>query len=397
MEESEEHRHHLTAFGAKTGDARHCIVGKPGRGDYALCDGARMSISRRSFLAGSAAAALAPTPAHAAPSWIDVHLHLVGGAQKQFDRAAETALAGMESAGIQKAVVFPPPFAASKFAFDYTDYVPHLRRHAGRFGFLAGGGILNPLLHEFREPASVTPGVKSRFTDLAKRMLDAGAVGFGEIAVLHFSLVPNHPFEEVVSTHPLLFALVEVAAANDAVIDLHMDPIVGTSMTLPAGLKSPPNPRTLQGNVAGLETLLAHDRKARIAWAHGGSDFTGNMTPALVGGLMDRHPNLFMSLRPIPLKMLKSNPFGLQIKNSLLTPRGIDPAWLKLLQRHSDRFVMGADAFFLSPTVPSDSPLTHLGSGNDGRIGAASRALSAMPPALARKIGTENAVRLYRL
>jgi hypothetical protein len=58
---------------------------------------------------------------------------------------------------------------------------------------------------------------------------------------------------------------------------------------------------------------------------------------------------------------------------------------------------MGADAFFLSPTVPQDSPLVHLGRGNDGRIGAAARALSVFPPALARKIGNENAVRLYRL
>lgn len=357
-----------------------------------------MNISRRSFLAGSAAAAMAPAaPARAAPAWIDVHLHIVGGAKKQFDLATERALAGMQAAGLDKAVVFPPPFAASKLGFDYADYMPHLQRYPGRFGFLAGGGTLNPLLHEFRDPASATPGVKAKFTDLARRMLDAGAVGFGEIAVLHFSLVPNHPYEEVESTHPLLFSLVEVAATREAVIDLHMDPIVGTSMPLPAGLKSPPNPKTVQGNIAGFERLLAHDRRTRIVWAHGGSDFTGNMTPALIGSLMDKHPNLFMSLRPVPLMFNKSNPFGLQVRNTILRPKGIDPDWLRLLQRHSDRFVMGADAFFLSPTVPSESPLTHLSNGNDGRLNAAARMLSALPPALARKIGTENAVRLYRL
>jgi hypothetical protein len=357
-----------------------------------------MKLTRRDFLAGTAAAALTPVaPALAAPAWTDVHLHIIGGAQKEFDRAADTALAGMETAGVNKAVVFPPPFAAGRFAFDYTDYAPHLLRHPGRFGFLAGGGMLNPLLHEFRDPASATPEVKSKFTDAAKRMLDAGAVGFGEIAVLHFSLVPNHPFEEVESTHPLLFSLVEIAATREAVIDLHMDPIVGTSMPLPAGLKSPPNPKAVRGNVAGLEKLLAHDRKTRIAWAHGGSDFTGNMTPALIGGLMDRHPNLFMSLRPVPLVFNKTNPFGLQVKNTILTPKGVDPAWLKLLQRHSDRFVMGADTFFLTPTVPADSPLRHLGEGNTGRLNAAAKLMSALPPPLARKIGIENAARLYRL
>ncbi|MCC6946234.1 MAG: hypothetical protein IT539_00570 [Bradyrhizobiaceae bacterium] len=275
-------------------------------------------------------------------------MHVIGGVQKQFDLATETALAGMQAAGINKGVVFPPPYPAHNPFFDYTDYEPHLRRYPGRFGFLAGGGSLNPLIHQYRDPANVTPEVRTRFTDLARRMLDAGAVGFGEIAVLHFSLVPNHPFEEVSPAHPLLFALMEVAATREAVIDLHMDAIVGASMATPSMLKSPPNPRTVQGNIDGLERLLAHDRKARIAWAHGGSDFTGNMTPALIGRLMDKHPNLFMSLRPVP-------------------------------------------------TVPPDSPLAHLGQGNDGRIGAAAKALSAMPPALARKIGTENAVRIYRL
>jgi hypothetical protein len=189
----------------------------------------------------------------------------------------------------------------------------------------------------------------------------------------------------------------EVAATREAVIDLHKDPIVGTSMPISSALKSPPNPKTVKGNVAGFERLLAHDRKARIAWAHGGSDFTGNMTPALIGQLMDKHPNLFMSLRPVPLVFNKTNPFGLQDKNTLLTPKGVDPAWLKLLQRHSDRFVMGADTFFLTPTVPADSPLRHLGEGNNGRLNAAAKLLSALPPQLARKIGTENAVRLYRL
>jgi hypothetical protein len=356
-----------------------------------------MRISRRSFLAGSAAAALAPVPASAAPAWTDVHLHIIGGVKRQFDLATQTALSAMDKAGIKKAVVFPPPFPANSGFFDYTDYEPHLRRYPGRFGFLAGGGLLNPLLHQHRDPATVTPDVKTKFADLARRMLDAGAVGFGEIAVLHFSLVPSHPFEEVSPVHPLLLALMEVAATREGVIDMHMDPVLGTSSPLPAWLSSPLNPRTVQGNVTGFEKLLAHDRKARIAWAHGGSDFTGNMTPALIGRLMDKHSNLFMSLRPVPLPFNKTNPFGLQVKNTLLTPKGIDTAWLALLQRHSDRFVMGGDAFFLSPTVPADSPLTHLGNGNDGRINAAAKALSAMPPALARKIGTENAARLYRL
>jgi hypothetical protein len=103
--------------------------------------------------------------------------------------------------------------------------------------------------------------------------------------------------------------------------------------------------------VAGLEKLLAHERNAQIVWAHGGSDFSGNMTPALIGRLMDAHPNLFMSLRPVPPKV-QTNPFGLKFHNLMFTPTAIEPAWLALLKRHSSRFLMGADAFVLSSSVP---------------------------------------------
>jgi len=72
-----------------------------------------MQISRREFLGGMAAATLVRGPAVAAgPTWTDVHMHLIGGPQRQFDQAAERAMADMERRGITKAVVFPPPYPA---------------------------------------------------------------------------------------------------------------------------------------------------------------------------------------------------------------------------------------------------------------------------------------------
>ena len=81
------------------------------------------------------------------------------------------------------------------------------------------------MLHKHRDAESVTPQVKQDFIDTANRILDAGATGFGEIAVLHLSLLASHPFEEVSSTHPLLSSLVEIADQRKALIDLHMDPV----------------------------------------------------------------------------------------------------------------------------------------------------------------------------
>jgi hypothetical protein len=157
--------------------------------------------------------------------WIDVHLHVIGGLRRQFGQAVDQAVVQMDAAGIAKAIVFPPP--SPQLVFDYPAYAAELRRYPGRFGFLGGGGLLNSMLQGFSSPDSVTPEVRQRFTAIAEQIADAGAVGYGEIAVLHLSLTQNHPFEQVAPEHPLLLALAETAGRRGLVIDLHMDPIIG--------------------------------------------------------------------------------------------------------------------------------------------------------------------------
>ena len=333
----------------------------------------------------------APRKAH-----IDVHMHLVGGQQRMFSEAVEECVARMQEFGITKGVVMGPP-QPPPGAFDASDFIPELRRYGDRFAFLGGGGTLNPMLHAHHDPESVTLEVKQEFVSAANRLLDDGAVGFGEIAVLHLSLVNRHPFEEVTSAHPLLSALAEIAARRNAVIDLHMDPVtMADSMRTPAALKVPPNPPTLAGNIGGFERLLADHPGARIVWAHGGSDFTGNLTPGLVGRLMDAHPNLFMSLRPVPPQANSANPFGLRFYNTILTPSGIEPGWLALLRKHSDRFVIGSDSFFISSSATTEGAAAILSRGNQGRLVASAGMLARLPPDLTTKIAIENPVRIYR-
>jgi hypothetical protein len=347
--------------------------------------------------AAAAASALAAREGRAAaPRWIDVHLHVVGGVQRQFGQAVDQAVAEMDAQGIAKAIVFPPP--AARLTFDYLAYIAELRRYPGRFGFLGGGGMLNSMIEQFSSPDSVTPDVRQRFVALAEQMADAGAAGYGEIAVLHLSLTRNHPFEQVSSEHPLLLALAETAGQRGLVIDLHMDPIVGEgSMPIPPGLRVPPNPPSVRGNVAGFERLLAHDRNARIVWAHGGSDFTGNMTTALIDRLMNAHPNLYMSLRPVPPGVTAAAAVNLRLYNTMMTGSGIERAWLELLEKHPDRFVLGSDSFILPPSVPPDSPLVALSRGNQPRLSAANQLLAWLPKELAKSIGEANAARLYRV
>jgi len=295
------------------------------------------------LIGGVDALCVAPPSAATPVRRIDVHVHLVGGPQKAFGEAVRACLARMDDFEITKAVVMRPPQAPPGF-FDSPDFASELRRHGDRFAFLGGGGTLNPMLHAHRNADKVTRDVEREFVAMANRLLDQGAAGFGEIAVLHLSLVDRHPFEEVSSTHPLLLALAAVADQRNVVIDLHMDPVTAAdTMGTPVALNVPPNPPTLAGNIDGFERLLAAAPGARIVWAHGGSDFTGNFTPTLVTRLMDSHSNLFMSLRPIPPQAAIANP--MRFHNLILTPAGIAPDWLALFHKHADRFVMGSDCF----------------------------------------------------
>jgi hypothetical protein len=357
-----------------------------------------MRLSRRNLLAGIAGSGLLSVADVLAANrrWTDVHMHVVSGPDRQLGTAVDRAVARMDALGIAKAVVFPPPMPAP--LFDYPDYLAHLQRYPGRFGFLGGGGYLNSLLHRFAQVDSVTKDVEQRFIGIARRMVNEGAVGFGEIALLHLSLTPGHAFEQARPEHPLMLALVEIAGRRDVVIDLHMDAVPGDSvMQTPAPLRKRANPAALIGNIVGFERLLAHERNARIVWAHGGSDMTGHMTPALIRRLMDAHPNLYMSLRPVPAGVQSSMLTGLRFHNTLLTEAGISAQWLDLLKTHANRFVMGADAFFLAPTAPSEMGAATLSRGNEARLTGAAQLMARLPPDLAQKIGHENAARLYRV
>ena len=134
------------------------------------------------------------------------------------------------------------------------------------------------------------------------------------------------------------------------------------------------NPERLKENISGFERLLAHNREARIVWAHGGWDLTGERTVALMRSLLERHPNLHMSI--------KLDPRGPQ-GTSPLTPDGMLRAeWLALLRAFPDRFVIGSDQFFEEGAE---------------RLALARKLVDALPSDVARRVASENARRIYRL
>ena len=323
--------------------------------------------------------------------WIDVHVHLVSGrdgGRQAYAEALEAALAVMEKVGIKKMVVMPPPQVPGMPLHDYDSFAETVKRQPARFAFLGGGGSLNPMLQAAGQGAELSDGQRREFEDKAKEIVQQGALGFGEMTAHHLSHLPGHPYESVAADHPLLLLLADIAAGNDELIDFHFD-VVADDMKAPEWLSSPPNPQRFPANLAAFERLLEHNRKAKIVWAHAGSDMLGNWTIELSRRLLEKHPNLYMSLRVAPGRAPQNHP--------LSSDNEIRPGWLRLLQDFSDRFVIGGDQFFVSPSVQGRGPGVTF-SERAPIIRERTRILlTALPADLSRKIAFENAVRLYRL
>lgn len=350
------------------------------------------SLRGRGRAAGWIALALAAclsAQAHARGEWIDVHVHPVvgkGATPEAVDQTAQTLLQIMDNHNIRQAVIMPLPNPAQA-AVVFNEHVASIgAKHAPRLAFL-GSGTLNMLLDKASRLESVPDEFRQKFEAVAEAQIARGAIGFGEIAALHVSHTPTHHFIQTPPDHPLLLLLADIAARHDVPIDLHCDP-VAEDMATPGKLISPRNPPQLKGNLAAIERLLAHNRKAVIVWAHLGSHPTDALSPRLAGELLERHPNLYFSIRP----------FGGNEATDLVSSRGgVNRDWLPLLHAYPDRFVIGTDSFIVAHDFAgNDAPRTLSMGGSKNRDGV-STLLAALPDALARKIGYENAIRIYKL
>jgi len=316
---------------------------------------------------------------------VDTHAHLYwevrsGGSA---DLAVKTALETMDRLGIRVTLIMPPPFPSDNpQKYDCRKLIEATKKYPGRFAVLGGGGSLNPMIHSVR-PDEVTADIRRSFEEAATEILRSGAIGFSETAAEHFSLHTGHPYLSAPPDHPLFLLLADIAADHDVPIDLHME-AVAEDMPLPGKL-GPPNPATLHENIAALERLLSHNRNARIVWAHAGWDNTGCRTVELMRQLLQRHPNLYMSI-----KIQRS----LYPQNAPLDDKGrIRPEWLELVRAFPDRFVIGSDTFY------GEEGEVRWGT-STGKLPSEDLAwvfLKSLPSDLGRKLAYENVVRIYRL
>ena len=333
----------------------------------------------------------AQEPASAPVKWIDVHVHPFGGfgPDANYRRPVDELLGTIKGNNMSRAIVMPTPQGESgnRGSWDIEDFIDVIRRHPDRLAFMGGGGSLNKMIHAESPDGKVSDDLKARFRKRAEDILAKGAIGFGEMSILHISLLPGHVYESVGGDHPLLLLLADIAAERGVPIDMHFD-LVAEDIKTAEWLEQPPNPPEMKRNLDGFERLLAHNRKAVIVWAHAGSDNIGHWTAAMTRDMLRKHPNLYMSLR---LNIGR----GGHVQNNPLAPEGLKPQWMEVSREFPDRFVIGGDQFFAPP-------------GNRGLVskfakaGAAIRKrtnvfLSRLPPDIARKIAYENAIHIYKL
>jgi len=304
-----------------------------------------------------------------------------------YKAAAQNLISHMDRCGVAKALLMPPPqIPGQKGSPDYEDLLEAVKAFPDRILLVGGGRTLNSLINGTKAE-DVTPFLRKQFEAEAAKLIRHGAKAFGEIAALHLSFTQRHVFEQTSPDHPLFLLLADLAARHDVPVDLHME-AVPKKMKTPAGFdrRSSNNPETLAPNIAAFERLLKHNRKARIVWQHIGWDNTGHMTIALLRRLLKAHSNLFLALR---VEEREDTMGGTPMPNRIVDKDWkLRPDWLALIKEFPDRFTVGTDEFIGIPGKTRRRPQS---------FDETWAVLEQMPPELAKKVGHDNAARVYRV
>lgn len=308
----------------------------------------------------------APKPA--LTPYVEAHTHFDA---KDADAAVRAALAALPRQNAAMVLFqMPPDTFDHPGHYDAEVILAQARKHP-EIGVLGGGGTLNAMIIQAAATGDAGPEVQRKFKARAEELLREGVIGFGEMTAEHYAGVT--PYQYAPADHPLYLLLADIAAAHGVPIDLHME-AVPEDMAVPSTVKVPPNPPRLHANIAAFERLLAHNPRAMIIWAHLGADGTGKRTPELCRRLLRAHPNLYMEIKTDPKAPGLNYPMADGV---------IKPEWLALFTEFADRFVLGSDQHYPETAEPVQ------------RWQELVRLFNQLPPDVRRKIGTENAAKIY--
>jgi Amidohydrolase len=256
-------------------------------GMIALLFASHVSFARQSG-GNSAKTAQMMEPVPALTPFVEEHAHFDEKDPAGAVRSAIAAL-GRENAAMILFQISPDTFDHPG-RYDSEIILAEVKKHPGKLALTGGGGSLNAMIMQSVASGDAGPEVQKKFKARAEELLREGVVGFGEMTAEHFDGFT--PYQSAPPDHPLYLLLSDLAAEHGVPIDLHME-AVPQDMPLPQGLKSPPNAPRLHANIAALERFLSHNPRAKVIWAHLGSDFTGFRTVELDRRLLQAYPNLY--------------------------------------------------------------------------------------------------------
>jgi predicted TIM-barrel fold metal-dependent hydrolase len=307
-------------------------------------------------------------PPTAAVAYIDAHTHFD---EHDPQGTVQSLLRAVPRENASKIYLQIPPFGVDDpMVYDAEVILPAAKGHADRIGVLGGGGSLNPMIMRSVMTGDAGPLVRQKFKERAEELLRLGVSGFGEMTAEHF--VGATPYQYAPPDHPLYLLLADIAGERGVPIDIHME-AVPKAMALPAPLKSPPNAAELHENIAAFERLLAHNRRAKIIWAHLGTDNTGFRTPDESRRLLTAHANLYLEI--------KYDPLGIG-RNPVMVNGTVTPEWLKVFQEFPDRFIVGSDQHYPEEGQPARWP-------------SVVTVLNQLSPTVRQKIAADNARHVF--
>ncbi len=301
------------------------------------------------------AATAAPVPF--AGTFIDSHAHIRPGAMTY-----DEILRLMDENGIDRMVVMEPPGDRWISSTPSSAYgIPEAaERFPDRFTVLYSGDAL-PLLYAAAKNGKYTQEQEEKFSTLLDEALASGRYrGIGEIGLRHLP-PPGMPASydiTVPADHPWMFIMSDTAARYGVPLDIHLQ----------AG----------DCDISAVERLLDHNTKTVILWDHAG-DHTQNMNPDALRLLLDRHANLYSSIKIRTGE--RQSQGGILNKDT----GNISGKWKALITDYSDRFVIGTDVKLgIRPDeIRFVTDHTSL--------------LSQLPPETAQKVAQENPKRIFRI
>ena len=318
----------------------------------------RRSLALVLLLSACGCVSVADFAAPAALQVIDAHNHLNG------DMSAEELIGLMDRSGVRAMVLMARYYQSGKGSDEQAaDYAS---RYPGRFiPFVAGQrGDLR------RTVAWNNPSVVGeRYLRAAEKMLKSGRYfGLGEYILVHYNYGKSLGSEVRIPVDSYL--LRQISA-------------LGSRYSVPVLFHAEAEP----DNVAQAEQLVASNRNTRFIWAHN----CGRASAQQIGMLLERFANLMCDLGGMVVTPTWSGGYGhyWPIKTEwihLVQKDGgeLYPGMEALFERFPDRFMIGTDAAdTLGLSLYAE------------RIHAFRQLLLQLTPSAARKIGQENADRVF--